>query len=103
MDLRLDKNILLKWGKGEGDAKKTSNLNVYVQILNVLNTKNIINLYRYTGDPDDDGYLQAPENANVIAGALDPQSYQDMYASKISNPNHYSIPRRCRIGVILDF
>ena len=78
-------------------------MNVYVQVLNVLDSKNIINLYRYTGDPDDDGYLSAPENQALITGALDPQSYQDMYASKIANPSHYSIPRRIRIGVVLDF
>lgn len=105
MDIRLDKNIPLLFGKkGEGeDKRKTSNLNVYVQILNVLNTKNVINLYRYTGDPDDDGYLSAPENQLGFESYLDPQSFRDMYASKISNPSHYSIPRRIRIGIVLDF
>jgi hypothetical protein len=104
MDLRIDKNIALTWKKGEGDDKgKSSNLNVYVQILNVLNTKNVINLYRYTGDPDDDGYLSAPENQTGIDGYLDPQSFRDLYTSKIANPTHYSIPRRVRVGIVLDF
>ena len=103
-DIRLDKNIALIWKKAEGENKgKSSNLNIYVQILNVLNTKNIINLYRYTGDPKDDGYLSAPENQSVINSALDPQSFQDLYASKIANPSHFSIPRRARIGIVLDF
>jgi hypothetical protein len=103
-DLRLDKNIALIWKKAEGEGKeKSSNLNIYVQVLNVLNTKNVINLYRYTGDPDDDGYLAAPENQNGIENYLDPDSFRDLYASKIANPSHYSIPRRCRIGVVLDF
>lgn len=102
-DIRIDKNIALVWGKGQGDDKgKTSNLNVYVQVLNVLNTKNVINLYRYTGDPDDDGYLSAPENQVGIASYLDPQSFTDLYESKIANPSHYSIPRRIRIGLVLD-
>jgi len=101
-DLRLDKNIELKWG-GEGDKAKSSNLTVYVQALNLFNTKNVIDLYRYTGDPDDDGYLQAPENQNNIEGSLDPQSYKDLYTVKMANPTHYSIPRRIRIGVVLDF
>ncbi len=104
MDLRVDKNITLVWKKGEGEDKgKTSNLNVYVQVLNVLNTKNVINLYRYTGDPSDDGYLQAPENAALTTGAVDPQSYVDMYTAKIENPSHFSIPRRIRLGIALDF
>jgi hypothetical protein len=103
-DIRLDKNITLIWKKSEGEAKeKSSNLNVYVQILNVLNTKNIVNLYRFTGDPKDDGYLSAPENQGLIASALDSQSYRDLYEAKIANPNHYSIPRRIRVGILLDF
>lgn len=103
-DLRLDKNITLIWKKAEGETKeKSSNLNIYLQVLNVLNTKNIINLYRFTGDADDDGFLTAPENQNVIADYDYPDSFRDMYASKIANPSHYSIPRRTRIGVVLDF
>ncbi|MBI4930648.1 MAG: carboxypeptidase regulatory-like domain-containing protein [Bacteroidetes bacterium] len=102
VDLRLDKNIPLKWG-GEGDKARISNLNVYVLVFNVLNTQNVMNLYRYTGDPMDDGYLQAPENQNSIAAATDPQSFKDLYNIKMANPTHYSIPRRIRIGITLDF
>lgn len=104
IDLRIDKNINLIWKKAEGENKgKKSNLNIYLQVLNVLNTKNVINLYRYTGDPDDDGYLSAPENQNGINNYLDPQSFRDLYTSKIAHPSHYSIPRRTRIGIVLDF
>lgn len=103
-DIRIDKNIALIWKKAEGESKgKSSNLNIYVQILNVLNTKNIINLYRFTGSADDDGYLSAPEYQNGIENYLDPQSFRDLYTSKIANPSHYSIPRRTRIGIVLDF
>lgn len=103
-DLRLDKNITLIWKKAEGDGKeKSSNLNIYVQVFNLFNTRNIINLYRFTGDPDDDGYLSAPENQAGINSQLDPDSFIDLYNAKIANPTHYSIPRRCRIGLLLDF
>ena len=102
MDLRIDKNIPLTFGKGE-DKGKVSNLNVYIQILNVLNTKNVINLYRYTGDADDDGYLSAPENQNGIQGQISEDAFRELYAAKMAHPDHYSIPRRIRIGVTLDF
>lgn len=103
-DLRVDKNIPLVWSKEDGENKgSSSNLNIYVVVMNLFNTKNVINLYRYTGDPDDDGYLSAPQNALGISNKLDPQSFTDMYASKIANPAHYSIPRRVRIGLVLDF
>src|SRR5205814_629841 len=42
-DMRIDKNFTLTFGKANGEAKaKTTNLNVYFQILNIFNTKNVI-------------------------------------------------------------
>jgi len=104
IDVRIDKNIPLIFKKGEGEDKgKVSNLNIYVQILNVLNAKNVLNLYRYTGDATDDGYLDAPQNQNSINGTTDPEAYKDMYNAKVGNPSFFSIPRRIRIGLTLDF
>ena len=102
IDVRLDKNIPLIWKQGEGENKgKVSNLNIYLQVLNVLNTMNVLNLYRYTGDPTDDGYLAA--NPTAIEGKTDSQSFVDLYNAKVSNPSFFSIPRRIRIGLTLDF
>jgi len=28
-------------------------------VLNLLNTRNILNVYNYTGNPEDDGYLSS--------------------------------------------
>jgi hypothetical protein len=103
MDLRIDKNIPLKWGKSTDEKVKTSNLTVYVQILNVLNTQNILGVYRHTGDPKDDGYLSYPGNQGTINSNASPQSFVDLYNAKLANPGYYSIPRRARIGVILNF
>jgi CarboxypepD_reg-like domain/TonB-dependent Receptor Plug Domain len=103
-DLRLDKNITLNWKKAEGEAKgKSSNLNIYVQVLNILNSKNVLNLYRYTGDPTNDGYIDAPANQNSINDRLSPGSFRDLYSAKIANPSFFSIPRRIRLGLTLDF
>jgi len=101
MDLRIDKNVDLSWGSG--DNKKMANLNIYLQVLNVLNTKNVLSVYRYTGNADDDGYLYAAETQNSIAGQNSEQSFRDLYTIKINNPSNYSIPRRIRLGVMLDF
>ena len=57
-DLRVDKDIYFNLRKPkEGKEGKQAYLNVYFQILNVLNTKNVVNVYPYTGNADDDGYL----------------------------------------------
>lgn len=102
IDARLDKDIPLNFGKKEGKPKP-ANLTIYLQVLNILNTKNIIRVYRLTGNPDDDGYLAAAEFQNNIAAQNDEQSYRDLYGIKINNPNNYSQPRRIRLGVMFNF
>lgn len=103
MDIRIDKNFELTFGKGEGDKKKMANLNVYLQVLNVLNTKNIINIYSYTGNPNDDGFLADATSQNAINGQINPQSFRDLYSIKVNNPSNYSRPRVIRLGLQFDF
>jgi len=103
-DLRVDKNIELTWGKKDSEDKKTANLNIYLQVLNLLNTRNILGVYNFTGNPDDDGYLTSSQgtlyvNSNPATAA----SFTDQYNIYINNPGNYSRPRTIRIGVLLDF
>lgn len=100
MDLRIDRDFYLK---RKDENKRAHYMNVYVLVLNVLNTKNIMGVYRYTGNPDDDGYLQAPEYQAQIAANVDPTSFRDLYSVSINNPYNYSLPRRIRLGVIFNF
>lgn len=102
MDLRIDKNIALTWGKIE-EERKHANLNIYLQVLNLLNTKNIIRVYKATGNADDDGYLTSAAAQNTIQGQIYPQSFIDLYDVKVNNPANYSRPRVIRIGIQLDF
>lgn len=103
-DLRIDKNIDLSWGgTADGTGKKVANLNIYLQVLNILNTRNVLNLYRYTGNANDDGYLTSSAAQSLIAAQNDPQAFRDLYSTKLSDPTYYSIPRRIRLGVMLDF
>ncbi len=101
MDVRIDKDIPLKLGKG--DDPRQGNLNIYFSINNVLNTKNVMNVYPATGNPDDDGYLAAPEWQREIDEKLDSQSYRDMYAIFVDRPWHYSSPRTIHFGLIFNF
>lgn len=101
IDLRLDRDFFIDLGKGEN--KRTSNLNVYFQINNVLNTKNVLNVYPATGNPDDDGYLAAAEWQRDINDQLDPQSFRDFYSIFINSPFNYSSPRTIRFGLIFNF
>lgn len=102
-NLRIDKNIPLEIGKDDGDSKKMANLNVYLQVLNVFNTRNIMNVYNYTGAADDDGYLTSTQAAATLAQANSAIAYSDMYSIRVNNAANFSLPRQIRIGVLFEF
>ncbi|MCF8304466.1 MAG: carboxypeptidase-like regulatory domain-containing protein [Bacteroidales bacterium] len=103
VDARLDRDINLSWGKAGDDNKGGATLNIYLQVLNVFNTQNVMNVYRATGEPDDDGYLAADQYQSQIEQQLNTPSYLDMYRLRINSPYNYSSPRRIRLGLILNF
>lgn len=88
---------------GQLDNKRTLGFNVYLQVQNLLNTKNIRSVYRATGNPDDDGYLSNAAAQTDIQAQNDPQSFTDMYRIKINNPSNYSLPRLARLGIEINF
>ena len=102
-DFRLDKNIELTWGKKDSDKKKTANLNIYLQVLNLLNTRNILNVYNYTGNPDDDGYLASTLGQTTINTTINSTAFVDQYQIYSNKSSNYARPRTIRIGVLLDF
>jgi len=97
----IDKDIYFNLGKGED--KRQASLNVYLRINNLLNSKNVLNVYPYTGNPDDDGYLTAPEWQKQISEQLSEEAYRDLYSVAVNRPWNYSSPRTIRLGVILNF
>jgi outer membrane receptor protein involved in Fe transport len=101
IDARIDRDIILN--VGEGEKAKQVYMNVYAQVLNVLNTKNVMGVYRATGNPDDDGYLSSAEFQTQINDQNEPQAYRDMYGIAVNNPYNYSLPRRIRLGVMISF
>lgn len=102
LDLNLDRNFLLKFS-GEGDEAKTANLNVYLWVSNVLNTQNIANVYRFTGIPNDDGYLAAAQFQPEINSQTDVTAYKNYYRMNVDNPYNLGAPRTIRLGLRFDF
>ena len=102
LDLQLDRNFTLKFGDDD-DKKKVAYLNVYCRVTNIFNIINTLNVYRATGNPNDDGYLAASQYQASIQNQLDEQSFRDYYLLKVQNPFNYGIPRTIRIGVKFDF
>jgi len=98
MNLKVNKSFEIKW-----NDKKSSNLNVYVQVQNLLDARNIISVYRATGNPEDDGYLTSSAAQNVIDAKNDAETFRYLYSLGVNNPSNYSLPRMWRAGISLQF
>ena len=106
LDMNIDKNFALKFGKADaeaGEKQKTVNMNVYLWISNVLNSRNIRSVYRYTGVSDDDGYLSAAQFQDDINNQPSPDSYRKYYSTYVDNAGRIGTPRTIRLGLRLDF
>ncbi|MEI6123674.1 MAG: carboxypeptidase regulatory-like domain-containing protein [Bacteroidota bacterium] len=103
IDARLDKDIEIKTGKKGNRSGKPLYVNIYLEVLNILNTKNILSVYRATGNPDDDGYLSSNQYQAQIQAQTNEAAYRDQYAISVNSPYNYSLPRRIRLGVSFGF
>jgi outer membrane receptor protein involved in Fe transport len=99
VDARFDKSFNFQYGS----TKKKANCTVYLQVQNLLDTRNIASVYRFTGNAEDDGYLSSAVAQTAINQQTDPQSYKDQYSIKVNRPNNYTLPRRIRLGVNINF
>ena len=102
MDLVLDRTFSLELGKNE-DKKRATFLNVYLRVTNLFNQFNVLNVYRATGNWDDDGYLAAASSQTSIQNQVDEEAFRDYYTMKIQNPYNISAPRTIRLGIKFDF
>jgi hypothetical protein len=105
LDAKVDKSFAIKTGtKASGEKKKPLDLNVYLQVTNLLDTRNVIGVYAVTGSAEDDGYIASPENQSQVATQLDAQAYADLYYAYYNfESTHYSLPRRIRLGAVISF
>jgi outer membrane receptor protein involved in Fe transport len=80
LDLKLDKTVTIA---------DLFDVNLYVYVQNVLNTKNILNVYSRTGLADDDGFLSNPNLSSAIVGNQGPR-YVELYQFiNLKNRQHY--------------
>ena len=105
IDMRLDRDFVLTTKKDAvtGEARKSVYLNAYVLCENVLNTKNILSVYQYTGSADDDGFLSSAIGEQTTANQLNPESFVDLYSIKVLDPDNFTLPRRLRVGLSINF
>jgi hypothetical protein len=98
-DFRVDKTFSVD----VGNNGRRLNFNVYIWVQNLFNNQNILSVYPFTGNPDDDGYLSSAVGQEVVNAQVDPESFTDLYTIKVANPNNFSLPRRTRLGISMGF
>ena len=99
-DMRISRKFIFGLKK-ESDFQLKSEL--YLVVTNLFDTKNIVKVYSSTGNPEDDGYLNAASSQSQISTQTNYESYTDLYALKIANPANYALPRQIRLGFVMTF
>jgi len=109
INLRLDRNFNL----GRTSFK------AFLWVQNLLDSEVVLNVYRATGQVNDDGFLQTPLGQQSIGTSVDRDAFIFNYnllqrgpinstsggygASGSAGERMYGLPRQVRIGVLLDF
>ena len=105
IDVRLDRRFQV------GNASLTA----YLIVLNLLDTQNVLAVFRATGLPNTDGYLMTDGGRGYLATQPDPASAAFLYNTYIGGPVNvgsrhtsasslmYSRPRQFRLGFSLNF
>jgi len=109
VDLRLDKDFALTSGKKHKDAmegvrpKKPLYLKAIIQVNNLLNTRDILGVYGYTGKPNDNGYLTSVYGQQFVPQQINPSSYSTLYSIAYNNPANLNYARTISFALQFDF
>lgn len=99
-DLKLTKNFDVKLTKKDG---KKNPMSIYLQVNNIFDTQNILRVYGFTGNADDDGFLSSAVGQTVAQDQINQDTYELLYGYKVDNPYFLSRPRTVRLGLTLGF
>jgi hypothetical protein len=107
VDLRIDKTF---------EIFKSLNANVFVYVINLLNTKNVQNVFLRTGTTDDNGVLSDPNLGGPLMQTYGQQyaavyrainvDYYERYQNNVAAttvPYFFGPPRQIRVGVRLEY
>jgi hypothetical protein len=104
VDGNFSKNFTIKKKHTKDQFRRQSmEINVFLWVQNLFNTKNVENVYGFTGLPNNDGWLSSPQGNQEAQNQVRTQSYIDLYNAKVDNPYTYSVPRLTRLGVRVYF
>jgi outer membrane receptor protein involved in Fe transport len=99
VDARIDKTVKIA---------KDLQVNIFVRVQNLLDRQNVANVYKASGQPDDDGFLLSTNGQQQLDNVkttrpTDLDAYRQSYLMRLINPDFYFFPRRIFIGAAFDF
>jgi outer membrane receptor protein involved in Fe transport len=110
IDMRMDKSFRIPSARPD----KPFFANISLRVLNLLDAKNIRNVYSVSGSPYDSGFLLSSDGQStlenvsstgeiVLDEGRNEQAYQDAYGWLVASPNNFYLPRRIFLGLRFDF
>lgn len=87
LDIKLDKTFKID----------PIQFNVYLWVINALNTSNALYIYDSTGEPDNDGYLDTLDGQNWVD--QNGPNAAELYKLMLADPGNFGPPRQIRLGV----
>lgn len=95
LDLRVDKTV---------DFMDNFSANIFIQVINLLNTKNVVDVYSNTGSAGTNEFLTNPNLTGSKAVDTYGQIYSDIYKALTYGYNGlYGTPRQIRLGIRLEY
>jgi len=95
LDLRLDKTV---------ELMDNLSANIFIQVINLLNTKNVEDVYLNTGSAVTDGYLTDPNLTGYQKVNTYGQAFTNLYqAENYEYSGFYGAPRQIRLGLRLEY
>ncbi len=98
-DIQVSKGWAMKYAKGQ----KQGLLVGFLIVSNVLNTRNVVGVWPYSGQTDDDGFLSSPRGQQALASQINAASFSALYRIITDNPGFYRAPRFAQLGVRFQF
>ncbi len=84
------------------------NFNVYLWVINLLNTQNVVGVFGTSGDGYDNGFLSSNQGVEAIEayrkyGEEHAQNYIDLYKALNYSAGNFGTPRQIRLGIRLNY
>ena len=103
LDMRIDKTFAIS-----KNPKRPLDINVYFRVQNLLDTRNVAQVYSASGSSEDDGYLSSERGIREVENVTklrpnDIAAYLHSYQMREIRPDFYFFPRRMFIGATFNF